>query len=53
MEKQFENPVEAQSVGLLFAAPLIATAITLLYCLLHPSGNLPRRRLASCCFLGT
>jgi hypothetical protein len=35
--KQFENPVEAQSFGLLFAAVLIATAITLLYCLLHPS----------------
>jgi hypothetical protein len=34
---QFENPFEAQSIGLLFAALLIATAITLLFCLLHPS----------------
>jgi hypothetical protein len=37
IDEQFENPVEAQSVGLLFAALLIATSITLLYCLLHPS----------------
>lgn len=37
IEQQFENPVNAQSIGLLFAALLIATAITLLYCLLHPS----------------
>ncbi len=43
IEKQFENPVAAQSVGLLFAALLIATAITLLYCLLHPSKKLRRR----------
>ena len=33
---QFENPLEAQSIGLLFAALLIATAITVLFCLLHP-----------------
>ena len=38
--KQFENSIEAQSLGLLFAALLIATAITLLYCLLHPSRKL-------------
>ncbi len=37
IEQEFANPMEAQSVGLLFAALLIATAITLLYCLLHPS----------------
>jgi hypothetical protein len=37
IQQQFENPVNAQSIGLLFAALLIATAITLLYCLLHPS----------------
>jgi hypothetical protein len=43
---QLENPVEAQSVGLLFAALLIATAITLLYCLLHPSRKL-RHRVAA------
>jgi hypothetical protein len=33
---QFENPLEAQSIGLLFAALLIATAITVLFGLLHP-----------------
>jgi hypothetical protein len=43
IEQQFENPVAAQSVGLLFAALLIATAITLLYCLLHPSRKSRRR----------
>lgn len=37
IEQEFANPMEAQSVGLLLAALLIATAITLLYCLLHPS----------------
>ena len=42
---QFQNPIEAQSVGLLFAALLIATAITLLFGLLHPSRN-PRRRVS-------
>jgi hypothetical protein len=41
--EQFENPVQAQSVGLLFAALLIATSITLLYCLLHPSRKVRRR----------
>ncbi len=41
--EQFENPVEAQSVGLLFAALLIATSVTLLYCLLHPSRKFRRR----------
>ena len=44
--EQFENPVEAQSVGLLFAALLIATSITLLYCLLHPSRKFRRRGAA-------
>jgi hypothetical protein len=43
IEQQFENPVNAQSIGLLFAALLIATAITLLYCLLHPSRKSRRR----------
>ena len=37
IEQEFANPMEAQSVGLLFAALLIATAVTLLQCLLHPS----------------
>ena len=45
IEQQFENPVAAQSMGLLFAALLVATAITLLYCLLHPSRK-SRRRVA-------
>lgn len=43
IEQEFENPVNAQSIGLLFAALLIATAITLLYCLLHPSRKARRR----------
>jgi uncharacterized membrane protein YbhN (UPF0104 family) len=42
IEQEFENPVAAQSAGLLFAALLIATAATLLYCLLHPSRKRPR-----------
>jgi hypothetical protein len=42
IEQEFENPVAAQSVGLLFAALLIATAVTMFYCLLHPSRK-PRR----------
>src|SRR5712664_1479195 len=40
---QFENPFEAQSIGLLFAALLIATAITVLFGLLHPSRKSRRR----------
>jgi hypothetical protein len=43
IQQEFENPVKAQSIGLLLAALLIATAITLLYCLLHPSRKSPRR----------
>jgi hypothetical protein len=35
MEEQFANPLEAHSAGLLFSASLIATAVTLLYLLLH------------------
>lgn len=37
IEQEFANPMEAQSVGLVFAALLLATAVTLLYCLLRPS----------------
>jgi hypothetical protein len=44
IEQEFENPVAAQSVGLLFAAMLIATAVTLFYCLLFPSRKPPLRR---------
>jgi hypothetical protein len=35
IEEQFANPLEAHSAGLLFSALLIATAVTLLYLLLH------------------
>ena len=35
MEEQFANPLEAHPAGLLFSASLIATAVTLLYLLLH------------------
>ena len=42
IEQQFENPVQAQSGGLLFAALLIATATTLLYFLLHSLRKLRR-----------
>lgn len=40
--QQFENPIQAQSVGLLLAAPLITAATTLFYCLLHSSRKLRR-----------
>ena len=40
MEEQFANPLEAHSVGLLFSASLIATAVTLLYLLLNPSRQI-------------
>ncbi len=40
IEQQFANPLEAQSLALPVAALLIATAITLLYCLLHPYRKL-------------
>src|SRR5437879_327372 len=34
--QQFTNPIHAQSLDLPFAALLFTTALTLLYCLLHP-----------------
>jgi hypothetical protein len=40
MEEQLANPLEAHSAGLLFSASLIATAVTLLYLLLHPSRQM-------------
>jgi hypothetical protein len=43
IEEQFANPVEAQAAGLLSSALLIATAVTLFYCLLHPSRKRWRR----------
>ena len=36
MEEQFANPLQADPAGLLVSASLIATAVTLLYLLLHP-----------------
>ena len=41
--EQFRDPVQAGASELLFAALLIATAVTLLYCLLHPSRKLQPR----------
>ncbi|MCU1240853.1 MAG: hypothetical protein JWO71_1579 [Candidatus Acidoferrum typicum] len=40
IEQQFANPIDAQSLALPVAALLIATAIALLYCLLHSSRKL-------------
>ena len=42
IEQQFENPIQAQSAGLLLAAPLITVATTLFYCLLYSSRKLRR-----------
>ena len=39
IQQQFANPVQAQSAELVFSALLIATAVTLLYCLLYPFGK--------------
>jgi hypothetical protein len=41
--QEFENPLAAQSMGLLVAALLIATVITLLYLVVHPSRKSRRR----------
>ena len=41
IEQQFENPIQAQSAGLLLAAPLITAATTLFY-LLYSSRKLRR-----------
>ena len=43
IELQSENPLEDQSVRLLFAAVLIGTGASLLYCLLHTSRRFRRR----------
>jgi hypothetical protein len=40
--EQFADPLQAQSLNVPLAAVLIATALTLLYCLLRPSRK-PRR----------
>lgn len=46
IEEEFRDPVSASSVGLLCASLLIATAITLLYCILRPSKKLRPRASA-------
>jgi uncharacterized membrane protein YbhN (UPF0104 family) len=46
LEEQFQNPLQAQSIALLLAALLIATATTFLFCLLHSSRRL-RHRVAA------
>lgn len=43
LEEQFADPVQAHPAGLLFAAVLIAAAISLLYCLLRPARRVRRR----------
>jgi hypothetical protein len=43
LEQQFAYPMQAYSEGLLFAAVLIAAAISLLYCLLRPARRVRRR----------
>lgn len=43
IDQQFANPLEAQSVAMPVAALLIATAIALLYCLLHSSRKLQHK----------
>jgi hypothetical protein len=40
IEQQFVNPIEAESVALPFAALLIATAVEVLYGLLHSSRKM-------------
>jgi hypothetical protein len=40
MKEQFANPLDAHPAGLLFSALLIATGVTLLYLLLHPSKQM-------------
>ena len=46
IEQQFANPFEAQSVALPVAALLIATAVTLLYRLLHSLKKLQHSNIA-------
>jgi hypothetical protein len=46
IEQQFANPIEAQSLALPVAALLIATAVTLLYCLLHSFRKLHHNVIA-------
>jgi hypothetical protein len=43
LRQQFVDPMQAYSAGLLFAAVLIAAAISLLYCLLRPARRVRRR----------
>lgn len=46
LQQQFADPVEARGTGLLFAAVLIAAAVTLLYCLVHPARRVRHRMIA-------
>ena len=46
IRQQFADPVQAQSTELVFSALLIATAVTLLYSLLHPTRK-QRHRIAA------
>jgi hypothetical protein len=43
LEQEFADPVQAQAAGLLFAAVLIAAAVTLMYCMLHPARKVRHR----------
>jgi len=43
LEQQFADPVQAHEAGLLFAAVLIAAALTLCYCMLRPARRVRRR----------
>jgi hypothetical protein len=43
LEQEFADPVQAQAAGLLFAAVLIAAAVSLMYCMLHPARKVRHR----------
>ena len=43
LEYEFADPLQAQAAGLLFAAVLIAAAVTLMYCMLHPARRVRHR----------
>lgn len=43
LEQEFADPVRAQAAGLLFAAVLIAAAVSLVYCMLRPARKVRHR----------
>ena len=43
LEQEFADPVRAQAASLLFAAVLIAAAVSLVYCMLHPARKIRHR----------